>query len=193
MLAMKGLYPHEELAQLPAEVALGEVVALTVPIVTDARAMTAPVAAVTTPETVAVGVGVNTTSYALTPATRLTLSDRGSKPGALVLIVALPTGRFRSSNRPSVPVVDVALPIVTDAPSMTAPAAALTTPDTVAVAVGPSGSPPPHAAASIDATKAIVSVGTDVENRMRPLRRVVRSRNARRARVMTGALPVCRA
>jgi len=31
MLAMKGLYPHEELAQLPAEVALGEVVALTVP------------------------------------------------------------------------------------------------------------------------------------------------------------------
>jgi 16S rRNA (guanine527-N7)-methyltransferase len=31
MLAMKGLYPHEELAQLPAAVALGEVVALTVP------------------------------------------------------------------------------------------------------------------------------------------------------------------
>ncbi len=31
MLAMKGLYPHEELSQLPAEVTLGEVVALTVP------------------------------------------------------------------------------------------------------------------------------------------------------------------
>jgi 16S rRNA (guanine527-N7)-methyltransferase len=31
MLAMKGLYPHEELAQLPAEVTLREVVALTVP------------------------------------------------------------------------------------------------------------------------------------------------------------------
>ncbi len=31
MLAMKGLYPHEELAQLPREAALKEVVALTVP------------------------------------------------------------------------------------------------------------------------------------------------------------------
>ena len=47
-----------------------------------------------TPDTVAVGVGVYTTSWAFTPATRLTLSDRGSKPGALVLIVALPTGTF---------------------------------------------------------------------------------------------------
>src|SRR5918997_1298141 len=103
---------------------------------TVAPSMTAPVAAVTTPDTVAVGVGVNTTSWVLAPAIRLTLSDRGSKPGALVLIVALPTGRFASSNRPSGPVVAVALPMLTDAPSMTAPAAALTTPDTVAVGTG---------------------------------------------------------
>ena len=40
------------------------------------------------------------------------------------MIVALPTGRFWSSNRPSAPVVAVALPIFTDAPSMTAPVAA---------------------------------------------------------------------
>src|ERR687896_469999 len=103
---------------------------------TDAPSMTAPVAAVTTPDTVAVGVGVNTTSWALIPAIRLTLSDRGSKPGALVVIVALPTGRFSSSNRPSAPVVAVALPMLTDAPSMTDPVAAVTTPDTVAVGVG---------------------------------------------------------
>src|SRR5918999_2356188 len=138
---------------------------------TDAPSMTAPVAAVTTPDTVAVGVGVNTTSWALIPAIRLTLSDRGSKPGALVVIVALPTGRFSSSNRPSAPVVAVTVPIVTDAPSMTAPVAAVTTPDTVAVAVGPPESLSPHATAKIDVTKAIASVGIDVENCIKPLGR----------------------
>src|SRR5918999_233562 len=83
------------------------------------------------------------------------------------MIVALPTGRFASSKRPSAPVVAVALPIVTDAPSMTAPVAALTTPDTVAVAVGPPGSLPPHAATRIDVARAIASVGIDVEICMR--------------------------
>jgi hypothetical protein len=56
--------------------------------------MTAPVVAVTTPEMDAVGVGVKVTSWVLVPAARLRLSDRESKPGALVVIVALPTGRL---------------------------------------------------------------------------------------------------
>ena len=53
---------------------------------------------------------------------------------ALVVIVALPTGRPSSSYRPSAPVVAVALPTLTDAPSMATTPAALTTPDTVAAA-----------------------------------------------------------
>ena len=87
------------------------------------------------------------------------------------MIVRLPTGRSRSSNRPSVPVVPVALPIFTDARSMTAPVAAVTTPDTVAVAVsvavGLPGSPFPHAATRMDVTaNASESVEIDVENCM---------------------------
>src|SRR5688572_26665232 len=108
--------------------------------------MMAPAPAVTTPDTVVVGRRVNTTSCVLTPATRLTLSTRGSWSGEVVVIVALPTGRFRISNRPSAPVVAVRLPIVTDAPSMTDPPAALTAPDTVAVDVGPPASLSLHAA-----------------------------------------------
>src|SRR5688572_9468580 len=95
------------------------------------------------------------------------LSDRGAKPGALVIIVAVPTGRFRSSNRPSAPVVAVALPIFTDAPAMTPPVSAPTTPDTVAVAAGSPGLLPPHAGTMIDVAKASVSAETDVETRMR--------------------------
>src|SRR5688572_32685689 len=97
------------------------------------------------------------------------LSERGAKPGALVSIVAVPTGRFRSSNRPSAPVVAVALPIFTDAPAMTPPVSAPTTPDTVAVAVvaGSPGLLPPHAATTIDVAQARVSAETDVETRMR--------------------------
>jgi uncharacterized protein (DUF2062 family) len=51
---------------------------------------------------------------------------------------------------------------------MTAPVAALTTPDTVAVAVavGPPESLFPHAATRIDVANTIASVGIDVENRM---------------------------
>jgi hypothetical protein len=55
-------------------------------------------------------------------------------------------------------------PIVTDAPAITAPLAARTTPDTVAVAfsVGPS---PPHAATRIDVSRAMASVRIVVEDR----------------------------
>src|SRR3712207_3865160 len=50
---------------------------------------------------------------------------------------------------------------------MTAPVAALTTPDTVAVRAGSLGLLPPHAATAIDVITAIVSVEIDVETRMR--------------------------
>src|SRR3712207_52994 len=51
---------------------------------------------------------------------------------------------------------------------MTAPLAALTTPDTVAVAVGPPGPLSPHAATRIDVTKPIASVWIIVEICIRP-------------------------
>src|SRR5688500_1621062 len=140
--------------------------------------MAAPVVDLMMPDTDAVGVGVNVTSWALVPAARLTLSDFGSKPGALVVIVALPTGRFSSSNRPSAPVVAVAVPIFTDAPSMTAPEAAATTPDTVAVAVGvgPPRSLSPQAG-RIDVAKAAIVKTTPIE---RFMELSFRSVNARR-------------
>jgi hypothetical protein len=90
------------------------------------------------------------------------LSDRGSKPGALVVIVALPIGRFRSSNRPSAPLVAVTLPIATVAPFTTAPVVALTRPETAAVAAGPLGSLPPHAAARSEAARASARAGVDL-------------------------------
>jgi hypothetical protein len=64
---------------------------------------------------------------------------------------------------------------------MTAPVAAVTTPDTVAVAVavavGAPGSPFPHAATRIDVANAIASVGNDVENRINLPDGEVRSQN----------------
>jgi hypothetical protein len=98
----------------------------------------------------------------------VTFTDRSSNRGALVTIVALPTGRFCSSNRPSAPVLAVAFPMLTSAPSTTAPVAALTTPDRVAAAAGRAGSLSPHAATRIDVANAIASVEIDVENRMAP-------------------------
>jgi hypothetical protein len=48
-----------------------------------------------------------TTSCTLVPAFRVTFSDRSSNRAALVTIVALPTGRSCSSNRPSALVLAV--------------------------------------------------------------------------------------
>jgi hypothetical protein len=59
--------------------------------------------------------------------------------------------------------VAVALPIFTDAPSMVAPAAAVTTPDRAAAARGAPGSLCAHAAARADVARAIANVRIVVE------------------------------
>src|SRR5687767_8224079 len=58
--------------------------------------------------------------------------------------------------------------MLTDAPWMTAPVLAVTTPLTIAVSAGPPGSLSPHAATSTDVTTATASVRIDVGNRMGP-------------------------
>src|SRR5687768_12677316 len=57
--------------------------------------------------------------------------------------------------------------MLTDAPSMEAPVAALTTPDTVAVSVGPAGPPFPHAGARSVITRAIGRMWSQAECRMK--------------------------